>query len=1322
MKIDRLRERFAAPDPDYGPVPFWWWSAEEITEERICWQLEKFRRGGLRNIGIINIAPTGPQYGSVADDPPHFSERWWQLFAVALREAKRLGMRIFFYDQIGFSGSNLAAHLVAEQPDFAGYQLRRLAPGEPLPAGAELLRELGDYRYVAVRQGFNWLDKRATAQLYDRIYGEFERRFPEELGRTLAGSFQDELPAMPLWTAELPERYAARHGEDLLAALADLYEETATSPLVRRRVYALAAELAEEAVFRPQHAWHARYGMLQCCDQAGPARRADLHGAQRLYLDYMRTHRWYSAAGSDMDGEIKPHASMVHLHGGKRVFLEAFHTSGWGGTLEETLHWLVPWLQAGVTLYSPHSVYYSTRGGWWEWAPPDTGWRQPYYEHYGVFADTISRACWLLSQGTHVADVAVHYPGYAACGWMSLADGGPLEHPMAVANKPPHERLAQVQRIYEALTGRWNRKERDKRGALRSACIDFDVTDDSALAIAEVSDGGGLRIGEETFSALLLCGTMTMDDAARERVQAWLADGGLVIAVQCQEEEPLAGVVRVDSPEAAIALLQSRLPGRAEGPDMPLMRRLADGDLFLLLPEAGELLPMHEPSCGPSPSPRRARYRLRTAGHPQLWDPVSGQGQALPYTRDGAWIELDVPFDSWPAALVVCPWQAGDDDAIGEVVAGEPVGQLQQRMSRLTMPSHSQSQASASEPAQDTYGRPPLSQSASMPAVLLRDWRVQAVPTLDNRYGDFDLHGERQLLAPIERRQMRVACEMSEGDGVAAGWHTPALDDASWSERLWSEAAYWEASRVASFPEGDARPVIYSQALGDLSFRTWAGRMGRVPRKFLNLGRAAAGDRLWARTYVIAPETGSYWLRTESHASVSLSVDGAQLQLEGGPEEQTGFVQLRQGANALLLQAEALVAGPVRIGIAIYAEPQEPLPKWICAARPGPLTRLSYTIDEPGPVSRARVIFCAKGRVALYVNGELRTEHGDFNPYIRQGQEELDLTPYWRPGANLIELVLPEGDGVAMVDGMLERVDGSRRMFCTGTDWRDEGGQAAEPVHEAVLQFAETETMWLPGRPHPLPDVGWLMPDAVTSARPLPFVRDPARTGRPIWLRFPLPVGAVSLQASVAGVCACWIDGEPTPMRDGRAEFAAQPAGAMAALRIMPDDASAEADVLLAPIRFETVQTVGALGDWRTALCLPHHSGVVEYETTFAWQEAGSSAVLSLGRVRGTAEAWLDDRPLGVRAWGPYRYELSIAPGVHRLRIRVANTLGAHYEVGRPSSNVGGSVDPKVSYWQPEGMPDHWQEAFAAGGLYGPVRLEAVQEASPIACAFRRML
>lgn len=1283
MNLSQLQKKFAQADPRFGPVPFWWWSAEKVTEERVRWQMRKFREGGLRNIGIINLAPTGPQYGSVSDRPAFASEDWWRMFEVALREAERLGMYLWFYDQIGFSGSNMPARIVAEHPETAGYQLRRFLPDEELPAYSEVLHEAGDYVYAAVRQGFNWLDPAATKQLIDRVHGEMERRFSLDLGKTIAGSFQDELPPLPLWTPELPILYKERFGEELTPLLPALYDSLPGYARLRRRVYRLAAELAEQSFFVPLGEWHRERGMLLCCDQAGPARRADPHGAQRLYLDYFRTHRWYNAPGSDMDGEIKPHSSMVHLHGGSRVFLEAFHSSGWGGTLEETMHWLIPWLQAGATLYSPHSIYYSTRGGWWEWAPPDTGWRQPYFEHYPVFADTVSRLCFMLSEGTHVCDVAVHYPSYAVCGYLSLADGKKNEHPMGISSRDPNEEVTRIQGIYKRITGSWSRRDHNQPGALRKARIDFDIADDSAQLKA-IPEGDKLKIAEERFSVLLLCGTTLMDDEARRRMEAWLLQGsGFVIAVGVPEaERDLEGAIYVETAEEAAALIESRIPRRVDGPGEALLRKTEDAELFLLLPETGSLLRMHQPASPDTVAPESAVYRLRTNGEPQLWNPVNGSVEPLDYKREGEWAEVRVPFASWPAALIVCA------EPGAAVKAAEEAIELPQAS---PFPAEIRTAETACE-------------AIEMPA---DGWRVRVESTLDNRYGDFDLHGSGRGLVPIERRSLSVKLEKGPNDGEKTGWHLPGVDDSDWLTRLWSEAAYWHVCRGEEFMDEASALKVYSSVFGDLSMRSWAGRMGRVPRRFLNLGEFGKGEFVCAKTFVMAPTAGRYWIRTESNSNITGFVNGKSIDWSGGPEEQTAWIELCEGRNELLLKAQAIGKGLMRAAVEVNETARPPLPKWLFTRNPNLQSSLTKHIDcgTDAVIRRARLVFAARGRAALYVNGVKVTEHGDFNPYIRQGQEEVDVTEWWRSGVNEVRFTLPEGKGEVFADGMVELQNDRTIHFYTGEDWSDEQGHAPGVHHFSVLQFAETESLWIAARPHPLPRVGWLMPESVPDVPPLSFTADPESIGCPVWFRFPLPIGARKMRIECAGEPQVWIQGVEAAVRNGVAEFAVQPAGAMAAVRITPDGSDTEAAVLLAPIRFETAPAQGSLGDWRTALSLPHHSGAVEYETVLDSSEL-HTAELDLGHVRGTAEVWVNGEPLGVRLWRPYRFALPPMPeGRHRLRIRVTNTLGTHYETGRPTSLVGGN--PDVMYWNRERTEEElgWQEWFPSGGLYGPVRI-----------------
>ena len=1252
-----LRQGFAAVDPKFGPVPLWWWSGERVTEERLRWQMQKLRAAGLRNLCVINLAPAGPTSLCAADDPPFYSERWWGLFGCALEEAERLGMRMWYYDQIGFSGANFPARLVAGDPEFAGYHLRRLPAGTALPPGGTVLASLGEDTLAAVRHGFDWLNPAAAGVLLDRIHGEMERRHGDRLGGVIAGSFQDELQPMPSWSPRLPDLYRQRYGEECAPQLPLLFTGGAGAPEMRRRFYGLLAELAEAAFFRPLGEWHERHGMLLGCDQAGHARKVDPHGAQRIYLDYFATHRHYSAPGSDMDGEAKPHSSLVHAHGGRRVWLEGFHSSGWGGTVEETMHWLVPWLQAGVTLFDPHAVYYSTRGGWWEWAPPDTGWRQPYAEHYAIFADTVSRACWLLSQGRHLCDIAVYYPGHAIWEHMSPGDQRGGEHLQQTAGRDPDPAVAHVRSVYWALTGRQARDEACA-GVLRSGRWDFDLLHDGALSGGAV-EGSTLGVAEERYRAVILPGALPPEGGARDRLGAFAAAGGLVVAVAVPDGADLpAGTVRVASPDAVPEVLAGRLERRADGPGMALARRIGAVDVFLLLPPPEALRPMHVASDAPPALPPHSTYTLQTAGVPELWDPVSGRQRPVPFRRAGGRVVVDVPFADWPAALVVCrPEGEPGSEAVPPPASPVPAG----------------------------VDAPDLPESAWRP---LPDsgWRVRVESTLDNRHGDFELVG-RHDFTPVERRLFRVRTETGAGDGLASGWHLPGLADRDWPERLWSEAARWSVSRGDRFTPADARPVVYSTLLGDMAFRDWAGRMGRVPRTFLNLGPARPGEVLWAATHVMAPADGDYWLQVEGAAVKGAWVGDAEVL---APDPTAGHVALapvalRRGANRLLLRCTAVRQGPMRIGAQVTVQRPEPQPAWLMPAAPfgagGP--DLVCRVVSAGPARDVHVSFAAHGHVAFLVNDHVVAVDGDFNPYVRDGQQALDVTAHWRTGANVLTLRFPEGTGDerALVDGVAILADGSRVAFGTGPEWTDAAGHPG-----AHLPHGDsTDWLWIRPRPHPLADVGWLTPESAPDPAPLPFVLDPEAAGRPVWLRFPMPVGARALRAVASGRVRAWVAGDEVEVRDGVAQFPAHPAGSQCAVRIEPDGDAPEAAVLRAPVRFDLEAAPGRLGDWRTALHLPHHSVVVEYEARSTG--TASRAWLDLGYVRGTAQVWVDGREAGTRLWHPFRFDLGEVwgPGAHRLRVRVTNTLATHYETGRPTSLVRGGQ--------------------AAGGLFGPVRL-----------------
>ncbi|MGW0808504.1 hypothetical protein [Nonomuraea sp. NPDC002799] len=617
--LDLLKE----PPPEYSPAAIWWWSGEPLRRDRLRWQMERLVAGGVRNLVILNLAPSGPMYGADADDPPFLSEAWWELLDGVCADAFELGAHLWFYDQLGFSGADLQARLVVERPEFAGQWLA--ADG------------------TLSSRGFDYLSAEACAVLLDRVHGEFERRVGHWFGRVIAGSFQDELPTLPTWSARFAEEHLARRGEPFSLEAPDwqAYQRT-------------RAELAEEAFFRPLARWHERHGLINGCDQQDPARAGHPVEGVQLYADYARTHRWFTAPGSDHHGDARLHASLAHLYGRPRTWIEAFHSSGWGGTLEETFDWLLPWLRAGATLYNPHAVYYTTRRGWWEWAPPSTDWRQPYWRHHRVFADAVTRLCAVLSQGRHACDVAVLLPTATAQAGTGL-DG-------------VDARATRAQEVYREIVGdmAWFATV---PGALDRLCLDADVIDDDSVRRAAVADGR-LTVSTEAYRAIILPAVTDVDEDVAARLGAFAADGGLLVAVGAVPDA-LRGLARHVESAAGLGEALADLPRRVEAPVPALVREAGDTTLLFLTaasPMASRIGVGRPEERGvdlgwldadidfdPARYARDMRITVRgVSGTPllaRLFD--GGEPRALPHTRDGDTVEVVVPFDDGPAALLV---------------------------------------------------------------------------------------------------------------------------------------------------------------------------------------------------------------------------------------------------------------------------------------------------------------------------------------------------------------------------------------------------------------------------------------------------------------------------------------------------------------------------------------------------------------------------------------------------------------------------------------------------------------------------------------------
>ena len=95
------------------------------------------------------------------------------------------------------------------------------------------------------------------------------------------------------------------------------------------------------------------------------------------------------------------------------------------------------------------------------------------------------------------------------------------------------------------------------------------------------------------------------------------------------------------------------------------------------------------------------------------------------------------------------------------------------------------------------------------------------------------------------------------------------------------------------------------------------------------------------------------------------------------------------------------------------------------------------------------------------------------------------------------------------------------------------------------------------------------------------------------------------------------------------------------------------------------------LGDWKDQ-GLPAYSGGIRYQSTFTLDNIGGHLSLDLGRVRGTAEVWINGQNAGVRVWSPYQFDVTslCQQGQNEVEILVLNTLAPYLDAVSPTHYV----------------------------------------------------
>ncbi len=903
---------FVNPPKGYGEVPFFWWQGDTLTHERLLWQLDQLKNKGISSLQInYSHRDTGGLiYGwSNPSKPALFTDAWWKLFKWFAAEAQKQGMTVSLSDYTLGIGQGFAIdEAISSNPDLNGSELKggvKIVTGSITLEMPDNILTLNGYQIRADSSIITESKKELLALIkdgklkytfgsekwklitvysqrlipsYDPMHPEsgkaynhfffdkFEKALKESGSGALNFFFSDELNfrvSGNLWDNLFAAQFKKRKGYDVVPYLDALYENIGPiTPKIRLDYNDVMVSLSEENFFEPVYQWHQDRGLIFGCDHGGRGREVAEFG------DYFRTQRWNQGPGSDQPRvskdivKAKIASSISHLYDRPRVWLEGFHSSGWSTSSSDVTDAIFGNFVAGYNLLSFHGLYYSTMGGWWEWAPPCNHFRMPYWKQMDPLMNCVQRISFLLSQGIHNCDVAILYPTEPV---IAYPDG----------QKSVDIAFEAGERLYD-------------KG------VDFDYIDYESLARGAVKEGA-LQVSGEKYKVLVVPSMKAIRYASLQKLEAFKKGGGIIVNMgQVPEATEKGGSNDPETKQLVSALFANgKNMIQCDDPKV-IVSAIADKyspNFKILTPITERPYVMHRvigkrDIYALYKVPQGARCFFKAKGAVQLWNPWNGETSSIAKfatpTNDGT--EVILPISGNDLQLIIF------------------------------------------DPDNTTCTNELKPEKTIRESDLGSTWNFELKPSLDNQWGDFQLPAKPEMLGAQVRQLHFSENDTYTGGDLKrdASWRSVTCGYGKQFLKIGGlESAPSEQDLVNLNPDGDDEQVSLSGKLhhwtpygfswkqgveGDPGHQGYHGLKGEMYDNFIRLGAfkdirmsnkrvdEATGKYYVLYTTVIAPSDGKYDLLTGEIKPGMLIVNHTKID----PNSKT--IGLKKGANPIVIR------------------------------------------------------------------------------------------------------------------------------------------------------------------------------------------------------------------------------------------------------------------------------------------------------------------------------------------------------------------------------------------------------------------------------------
>lgn len=396
----------------------------------------------------------------------------------------------------------------------------------------------------------DYLNPDAVREFIHLTHEQYRERLGDEFGKQIRGIFTDE-PATFYgwqWTPRFLQEFRARCGYDLLPHLHELLLPVGNYAKTRCDYHQIALDLYAASFFRQLGEWSVQNRLLFTghllyedkldflpTGQGGVF--ATLRELQMPGIDYLGDRTGYEPTVLLAAPNLGPKtlSSLAHATNRPRALVELYGGNGWSTSLARYKN-VLNWIEAcGVNFICPHASYLSIKGHRKRDFPASHFVQNPWWRYYDIFAKYVARLSYLSSQGRHVADIAVLYPQRTFWVEHVLFDKSERFKSLTASFGKIGEALLRVQRDYDFLF----------EETLEEGTAKIEVVSPATFVSDETRR---LKIGDESFSVVVLPPLTTIALGVMERLRDFVWTGGTLVALG---QLPVHTTERRDDPRLA---------------------------------------------------------------------------------------------------------------------------------------------------------------------------------------------------------------------------------------------------------------------------------------------------------------------------------------------------------------------------------------------------------------------------------------------------------------------------------------------------------------------------------------------------------------------------------------------------------------------------------------------------------------------------------------------------------------------------------------------------------------------------------------------------